>query len=221
MGPQHIRKRKKYACGVRQHCIISWPKTQGLCWHYWGTLLKHLSHGHLPLTAEICLWTPAVVLKKHWEMCVGNSCMVCSCSCHILQGDVVLLCFLSLCLRPCIVEVMQRGRSGAGLKMSDGLVSLDLTRTDQCYFDLKIERRFKPQMRSPGTHLMSLYPPLHSQNVCNLNLWILECFVLLKLDHANAASDSLMYLGKSDYWMWGMESKSILIKASWGFWLFL
>lgn len=151
---------KKYACGVRQHCISSWPKTQGLCWHYWGTLLKHLSHGHLPLTAEICLWTPAVVLKKHWEMCVGNSCVVCSCSCHILQGDVVLLCFLSLCLRPCIVEVMQRGRSGAGLKMSDGLVSLDLTRTDQCYFDLKIERRFKPQMREvleriwcPCTHL--------------------------------------------------------------------
>lgn len=156
-------------------------------------------------------------------MCLGNSCIVCLCSCHILQSDVVLLCFLSLCLRPYHKEVMQRGRSAPGLIMNDGLVSLDLnTRTDRCYFDLKIERRFKPQMREVLERIWCpCYPPLHPENVCNLNLWILECFVLLKLGHANAASDSLVYLGKSDYWIWGMERKSIPIKASWAFWLFL
>lgn len=66
----------------------------------------------------------------------------------VLQGDVLLLCFLILCLCPCHKEVVQRGRSAAGLRDNDDLVSVDLnTCTDQCYFDLKIERRFKPQMR--------------------------------------------------------------------------
>lgn len=64
----------------------------------------------------------------------------------VLQGDVLLLCFLILC--PCHQQVVQRGRSAAGLRDNDDLVSVDLnTCTDQCYFDLKIERRFKPQMR--------------------------------------------------------------------------
>lgn len=48
---------------------------------------------------------------------------------------------------------------------------------------------------------MSLYLLLHPETVCSLYLWILECFVPLKLGCANAASVSLMYLGKSDYWM--------------------
>lgn len=73
---------------MRQHCVSSWPKTQGLCWCCRGTLLKHLSHGHLPLTAEICLWLFEDALRNVcWEPCTVWSCRV-MCFCSVSSSSV-------------------------------------------------------------------------------------------------------------------------------------